>query len=571
MDDDRTPISSDLAVSPGSTKAHPSKQSSAPSASQSVKISSSPNQPHAPFSSSHQRKPKRDDRDLENDRPEDIRGSHTPDAPVQSQYVLRAIRDVNGTLTLDVQGNPLYSPDFLSSWQARASVIPTFPLGTDQSSISAPRAARLDGGHDQCNFLDFGLRKKLRRRQVPFDRSAHVFPAWDADSFEKGTLTGAFAESEPKKIDLRDKLYLAPLTTVGNLPFRRVCKRLGADVTCGEMALAGNLLQGHTSEWALLRRHQEEDLFGVQLAGSNIETVTRAAELVARECQVDFLELNAGCPIDIVFNRGGGCALMKRRAKFNRMVWSVSQVTNLPLGVKVRTGVSQSLRNAHEIIPEVVRAGASWVTVHGRSRKQRYSKQADWGYILDECAPAARKAGVPLLGNGDVYNWRDTMKYFCGGESEDAGITSVMVARGALIKPWLFTEIKEQRDWDIRSSERLDIYRQFAKFGLEHWGADSRGVEKTRKFLLEWLSFLYRYVPIGILEGGSDTVVTMGHRAPFFRGRDELETLLGSPQGKDWVTITEILLGKAPDDFSFKPKHKSNAWDGGGGGDETQG
>lgn len=489
----------------------------------------------------------KDDRDGESDCEEDIRGAVAEDAPVKEEHKLRAVRLEDGSLTLDTGGKVLYSEGFFDRMAEQQRM-------TD--GLKETRCARLEGRNgEQMNFLDFGLRKNLRKRQVTFERSKEIIGAWNDDKFLSGQLEGAIDCGEKRRIDMKGKVYVAPLTTVGNLPFRRVCKGLGADVTCGEMAVAGNLLQGQNSEWALLRRHRSEDIFGVQLAGSNVETVTRAAELIGKECSVDFIELNGGCPIDLVFNRGGGCALMQRRQKLRRMVWSVGQVVDMPVGIKVRTGVSEGKRNAHEIIADVAQAGAGWVTVHGRSRKQRYSKAADWRYVVGECGAAARQAGIPLLGNGDVYNWRDVERYVEGGAD------SVMVARGALIKPWVLTEIKDRRDWDIRSCERLELYKEFVRHGLEHWGADARGVETTRKFLLEWLSFLYRYIPVGLLEGGA--VVGMSHRAPFFRGRDELETLLGSGQSADWIRITEMLLGKVPDGFSFRARHKSNAWEAG--------
>lgn len=489
------------------------------------------------------------------EREEDIRGTITEDAPIRKEFLIRAVRDDDGKLSLSLGDKSLYSPEFLANSCNSESVLPSKEASDVQS-----RGTRVE----QLNWVSSEARKKLRKRTYKFERCSEILSMWDLDLFDKGVLTGAFGIPERRNVDLRGKLYLAPLTTVGNLPFRRVCKRLGADVTCGEMALAANILKGQNSEMALLRRHAEEDIFGVQIAGSNVETISRAAELIANECKIDFLELNAGCPIELVFKGGGGCSLMQRRNKFARLVWSVSRVVDVPVGVKMRTGVTSTHSNAHSLIPDMAHAGASWVTVHGRSRKQRYSKLANWDYIVNECATAARRSNIPLLGNGDIYNWRDVVRYWDGGECANAGVTSVMVARGALIKPWVFTEIKERRDWDIRSCERLDIYKQFAKFGLEHWGTDEKGVENTRKFLLEWLSFLYRYVPIGLLERGDENVVGMSHRSPFFRGRDDLETLLGSSQSQDWVRITEMLLGKAPDGFRFKPKHKSNAWDGGG-------
>ncbi|XP_032938395.1 tRNA-dihydrouridine(47) synthase [NAD(P)(+)]-like isoform X3 [Catharus ustulatus] len=353
---------------------------------------------------------------------------------------------------------------------------------------------------------------------------------------------------EKKKLEIQGKLYLAPLTTCGNLPFRRICKRFGADVTCGEMAVCTNLLQGQSSEWALLKRHHTEDIFGVQLEGAFPDTMTKCAELLNRTINVDFVDINVGCPIDLVYKKGGGCALMTRSNKFEQIVRGMNSVLDVPLTVKIRTGVQEKVNVAHKIIPRIREWGASMVTLHGRSREQRYTRSADWDYIA-ECARLA--SPMPLFGNGDILSYEDANR------AMQMGVSGIMIARGALIKPWLFTEIKEQRHWDISSSERFDILKDFTNYGLEHWGSDTQGVEKTRKFLLEWLSFLCRYIPVGLLEHLPQKI---NERPPYYLGRDYLETLMASQNVDDWIKISELLLGPVPPSFTFLPKHKANSY-----------
>ncbi|XP_023265691.1 tRNA-dihydrouridine(47) synthase [NAD(P)(+)]-like isoform X2 [Seriola lalandi dorsalis] len=353
---------------------------------------------------------------------------------------------------------------------------------------------------------------------------------------------------EKKQVDFQDKLYLAPLTTCGNLPFRRVCKRFGADITCGEMAMCTNLLQGQQSEWALLKRHESEDLFGVQVEGCFPDTMTRCAELINNNTDVDFVDINSGCPIDLVYKKGGGCGLMTRTRKFEQIVKGMNCVLDVPLTVKIRTGVQEKSNVAHRLIPEMKKWGVSMITLHGRSREQRYTKLADWDYITT-CSELA--SPVPLFGNGDILSYEDAMK------ARETGVSGIMIARGALIKPWIFTEIKESRHWDISSSERLDILRDFTNFGLEHWGSDTRGVEKTRTFMLEWLSFMCRYIPVGLLERVPQKI---NERPPYYMGRNYLESLMASQNVGDWVRISEMLLGPVPKNFNFLPKHKANAY-----------
>ncbi|MCO5578360.1 hypothetical protein L7F22_032201 [Adiantum nelumboides] len=356
---------------------------------------------------------------------------------------------------------------------------------------------------------------------------------------------------EKKLVDFRGKLYVAPLTTVGNLPFRRVCKQLGADITCGEMAMCTNLLQGQASEWALLRRHFSEDLFGVQICGAYPDTVARTAELIDRESEIDFIDINVGCPIDLVVNKGAGSCLLTKPSRLKQIVMATSASLDTPLTVKVRTGYYEGKNCVQSFIGDIHAWGACALTIHGRTRQQRYSKLADWDYIYKTSYLSSEN--LQVVGNGDIFSYTDWNEHISA-----AKLSTCMLARGVLIKPWLLTEIKEQRHWDISSTERFDILKDYVRYGLQHWGSDSKGVETTRHFLLEWLSYMHRYIPVGLLE---IIPQKLNWRPPLYYGRDDLETLLTSDSAVDWVRISEMFLGPPPASFSFTPRHKSNAYD----------
>lgn len=181
-----------------------------------------------------------------------------------------------------------------------------------------------------------------------------------------------------------------------------------------------------------------------------------------------------------------GSGLMRRSGALETSIKSLSQLLRIPFTVKMRKGVYADKPIAHELVQKCRDWGVSMVTVHGRSREQRYTKLADWEYIT-ECVQAADP--MPIFGNGDIMSFED---YEGDIESGVAGafvlsvelmyaekllilfFLGVMVARGALIKPWVFTEIKERRHWDISSSERFQYMKDFVNYGLEHWGSDSK-------------------------------------------------------------------------------------------------
>ncbi|KAJ3362942.1 tRNA-dihydrouridine(47) synthase [NAD(P)(+)]-like protein [Allomyces javanicus] len=358
---------------------------------------------------------------------------------------------------------------------------------------------------------------------------------------------------EKTRIDFRGKTYLAPLTTVGNLPFRRLCKGYGVDITCGEMAHTHSLTAGAFSEWALLKRHPCEDLFGVQLAGGKPGMVLEACEIINADCTVDFVDFNMGCPIDSVYGNGCGSALLDRTGRLRDILRGMDQVMDCPITAKIRTGVEKHKNVAHNLIPQFREWGVALTTLHGRSRQQRYKALADWDYI-NQCASAELKGGMPVFGNGDILSHEEYYSKLATYNNVDG----IMIGRGALMKPWIFQEIKERRVWDISSSERLDMLRQFTSYGLEHWGSDTQGVNNTRRFLLELLSFTHRYIPVGLLEVLPQK---MNERPPRFVGRNDLETLMASDNCNDWIKISEMLLGPAPAEFKFLPKHKANSYE----------
>jgi len=380
-----------------------------------------------------------------------------------------------------------------------------------------------------------------------------------------------FPSRPVKLVDFSNKIYIAPLTTVGNLPFRRIMKSMGADITCGEMAMCANLLSGQSSEWALLRRHPSEDCFGVQITAAHADQFERCAELLETHTTVDFVDVNMGCPIDLVVDKGAGSALMNRPPKIKGMVAGLTKRLTCPITLKMRIGWNENKPNAHHVINLVEGMGPqhteriSAFMIHGRSRLQRYSRLANWEYINSVAAGTAaaevKPPSKPIIGNGDIFSYQEW-------EEHKAKLGSVssccMLARGALIKPWLPTEIKESRHWDISSTERLGLLKTFVHHGLEHWGSDQKGVNNVRRFLLEWLSFLHRYVPVGLLDVLPPYLNDRPPGASFAFGRDKLETLMASRDSKDWVKISELLLGPVPSSFKFLPKHQSNAYSGPG-------
>jgi len=310
----------------------------------------------------------------------------------------------------------------------------------------------------------------------------------------------------------RGHLILAPMTKGSNLPFRRLCVELGARFAVGEMALSRRVVRRAAGELALLRRHPDENIFGVQLCGRFPDVMARAAVL-AQERGADFVDVNLGCPIDSVVRHGEGAALMTRPRRLTQILEAMRKVLTVGLSVKLRSGWTEDKPLAVSLAKLAQDAGADAVALHARSRTQRYRRPADWD-LIGEVAAAV---DIPVIGNGDIIRGKEAAE-----RMRQTGCASVMTARGALVKPWLFREAAEDADVDLSGTERMDLLRRYVAMALEHFGEDEHGRKKVR-FFLDWhLDFFCRWVPS--LEGAAPFHLQERHAG--FEPRDDDEALL---------------------------------------------
>lgn len=297
-------------------------------------------------------------------------------------------------------------------------------------------------------------------------------------------------------MDWHGQTILAPLTKGGNLPFRRLCVNLGARITTSEMAYARQVNRRSRPELALLRKHPSESCFGVQLAAGKpqdaISAGRRAIDQGAR-----FIDLNCGCPIHDVVRRGMGATLLQRPSALGRMVEAMVEGLDVPVTVKIRSGWKEGKNNASEVARLIEEAGAAAVTIHPRSREQRYSKAADWDLVRQ----LVEERSIPVIGNGDILTHYEAERM-----QRVSGCASLMVARGALIKPWIFQEIAEHKSWEPTAEERVGLYHRLAVYMKEHFYDDEKGRQRAMRFLPWHFGFFWRYRPLPESEFGEQSL-----------------------------------------------------------------
>lgn len=274
-------------------------------------------------------------------------------------------------------------------------------------------------------------------------------------------------------------LYLAPQAGVSESPFRRLCRRFGADVVVSEFVSAEGLVRKNDRTLQYLRFLPDERPIGVQIFGADPGRMAEAAAFVEEVAHPDFVDINFGCPVKKVVKRNGGSGCLRDLALVARIIRAVHAAIRIPTTVKIRSGFDQQTRDPVRIGRVCEDAGAEVVALHPRTRTEMYSGEADWGEIR-----ALKEAlEIPVIGNGDIRTGEDAVRM-----REDTGCDGIMMARGSHGYPWVFRQARaallgEPVPPDPGLEERLAICLEHAENAIAFGGSRERALIEFRRHL----------------------------------------------------------------------------------------
>lgn len=234
-------------------------------------------------------------------------------------------------------------------------------------------------------------------------------------------------------VKLPNNIALGPMAGVTDLPFRILCKEQGAGLIYTEMVSAKGIYYNNKNTEDLLRVEEMERPVALQLFGSDPQIMSEMAKKI-EERNFDILDINMGCPVSKIVNNGEGSALMKNPVLAGQIVEAMAKAIKKPVTVKIRRGFFRDECTAPEFAKVLEESGAAAIAVHGRTREQFYSGEADWEVIRQ----VKEVVKIPVIGNGDIFTPMDAKRMI-----KETGCDGVMIARGARGNPWIFKQTEE--------------------------------------------------------------------------------------------------------------------------------
>ena len=280
-------------------------------------------------------------------------------------------------------------------------------------------------------------------------------------------------------VELENNILLAPMAGITDLPFRLICKEFGPGLVYTEMISSKGLFYNDEKTKLLLDMKGEKRPVAVQIFGSDIESMKYAAEYISQ--YADIIDINMGCPAPKVVKNGDGSRLLLNLELAGKIAKEVVKSAKVPVTIKMRIGWDNENIVAVEAAKIFEQAGISAITVHGRTRNEFYSGNADWNIIKK----VKESINIPVIGNGDIKNPRDAKKMF-----EDTNVDGIMIGRASLGNPWIFrdiiNELSGSEKKEISKEEKLDIIIKHINYAVEEKG-ENVAIKEMRKHIAGYI------------------------------------------------------------------------------------
>lgn len=280
-------------------------------------------------------------------------------------------------------------------------------------------------------------------------------------------------------LTLKNRVFLAPLAGVSDIPFRRIAQEMGAGLTYVEMLSATAIAYNNKKTFDMMARHGSESILGVQITGPSAEQVAQGI-VVLDKLGFDTIDINMGCPVRKVVNAGCGSAILKEPERISQTVQLARKATQKPLSTKFRLGYTRDNITVEDTTSRVLHENVDMFTIHGRTRSESYATPCDLEGIQRSMETAQKHLHKAVkVGNGDIFDYA-----FAAKMQKETGCDAVMVSRGALGNPWIFKEILAGKEIQPTFAEWYDLVLRHLSYQEEHYGKTKLAAILARKHLL---------------------------------------------------------------------------------------